>query len=97
MQFVNRRNRVDQRQQLGDTIDIRAGQDRGEWHVVCVGYDMALETRTCDREGLAQLFCPALTARNDDESAGGSINIHTSSPMISLLIFPISVIPWPHG
>ncbi len=29
-QSANRRNRVDQRQQLRDVVDVRAGQDRGE-------------------------------------------------------------------
>ena len=39
---MNRRNRVDQRQQLRDVVDVRAGQDRGERRAVGVGDDMVL-------------------------------------------------------
>lgn len=43
-QSANRRNRVDQRQQLRDVIDVRAGQDRGERRAVGVGDDVVLGT-----------------------------------------------------
>lgn len=43
-QSANRRNRVDQRQQLRDVIDVRAGQDRGERRAVRVGDDVVLGT-----------------------------------------------------
>lgn len=43
-QSANRRNRVDQRQQLRDVVDVRAGQDRGKRGAVSVGDDVVLGT-----------------------------------------------------
>ena len=43
-QSADRRNRVDQRQQLRDVVDVRAGQDRGERRTVGVGDDVVLGT-----------------------------------------------------
>lgn len=48
-QSANRWNCVDQRQQLRDAIDVRAGQDRGERRAVGVGDDVVLGTRSRDR------------------------------------------------
>lgn len=43
-QSANRRDRVDQRQQLRDVVDVRAGQDRGKRRAVGVGDDVVLGT-----------------------------------------------------
>lgn len=43
-QPANRRYRVDQRQQLRDVVDVRAGQNRGERGAVGVGDDVVLGT-----------------------------------------------------
>ncbi len=43
-QSANRRNRVNQRQQLCDIVDVRAGQDRGKRRAVGVGDDVVLGT-----------------------------------------------------
>lgn len=43
-QSANRRNRVDQRQQLRDGVDVRTCQDRGERGAVGVGDDVVLGT-----------------------------------------------------
>ncbi len=45
-QATNWRNRIDQRQQLRDVVDVRAGQDRGKRGAVGVGDDVALGTRS---------------------------------------------------
>lgn len=43
-QSADRPNRVDQRQQLRDVVDVRAGQDRGERCTVGVGDNVVLGT-----------------------------------------------------
>lgn len=63
-QSANRWNRVDQRQQLRDIVDIRAGQDHGERRAVGVGDDVVLGTRS---RAIGRVW-PAPTARIDDES-----------------------------
>lgn len=48
-QSANRRNRVDQRQQSRDVVDVRAGHDRGKRRAVDVGDDVVLGTGSRDR------------------------------------------------
>ncbi len=67
-QSANRRNRVDQGQQLRDVVDIRTGQDRGERRAVGVGDDVVLGTGARSIGGVWPSFWPAPTARIDDES-----------------------------
>jgi len=67
-QSANRRNRVDQRQQLRDVVDVGASQDRGERRAVGVGDDMVLGTGSCAISGVWPSFWPAPTARIDEES-----------------------------
>ncbi|KGV48945.1 hypothetical protein X900_3397 [Burkholderia pseudomallei BDU 2] len=67
-QSANRRNRVDQRQQLRDVIDVRADQDRGERRAVRVGDDVVLGTGSRSIGRVWPSFWPAPTARIDDES-----------------------------
>ncbi len=67
-QSADRRNRVDQRQQLRDVVDVRAGQDRGERRTVGVGDDVVLGTGSRATGGVWPSFWPAPTARIDDES-----------------------------
>lgn len=67
-QSANRRNRVDQRQQLRDVVDVRSGQDRGEREAVGVGDDVVLGigARTISR--IWPSCWPAPMARIDDDS-----------------------------
>ncbi|AJX32153.1 Uncharacterised protein [Burkholderia oklahomensis] len=67
-QSANRRNRVDQRQQLRDVVDVRPGQDRGERGAVGVGDDVVLGTGSRAIGRVWPSFSPAPTARIDDES-----------------------------
>ncbi|PFH12701.1 hypothetical protein BX604_7511 [Burkholderia sp. JKS000303] len=67
-QAVNRWNRVDQRQQLRNIVDVRASQDRGEQCAVGVGDKVMLGTGSCAIGGVRAGFWPAPTARIDDES-----------------------------
>ncbi|AIO65629.1 hypothetical protein DM82_358 [Burkholderia oklahomensis] len=67
-QSANRRNRVDQRQQLRDIVDVRPGQDRGERGAVGVGDDVVLGTGSRAIGRVWPSFWPAPTARIDDES-----------------------------
>jgi hypothetical protein len=49
----DRRNRVEERQELGDIVAVAAGEGDGEWGSVPVDYQMVLGTGTCavDRRG----------------------------------------------
>jgi hypothetical protein len=67
-QAANRWNRVDQRQQLGEVVDVRAGQDRGERGAVGIGDDVVLGTGSRAIGRVWPSFWPAPTARIDDES-----------------------------
>ncbi|KGC40874.1 hypothetical protein DO66_2664 [Burkholderia pseudomallei] len=67
-QTANGRNRVDQRQQLRDVVDVRAGQDRRERRAVGVGDDVVLGTGSRAIGRVWPSFWPAPTARIDDES-----------------------------
>lgn len=67
-QSANWWNRVDQRQQLRDVVDIRASQDRGERRAVGIGDDVVLGTGSRSIGRVWPSFWPAPTARIDDES-----------------------------
>ncbi len=67
-QATNRRNRVDQRQQLRDVVDVGASQDRSERRPVGVGDDVVLRTGSRAIGRVGPSFWPAPTARIDDES-----------------------------
>lgn len=67
-QAANRWNRVDQRQQLRNIVDVGASQDRGERCAVGVGDDVVLGAGSRTISGVRASFWPAPTARTDDES-----------------------------
>lgn len=67
-QSANRWNRVDQRQQLRDVVDVRVGQDRGKRRAVGIGDDVVLRTGSSAIGRVWPSFWPAPTARIDDES-----------------------------
>jgi hypothetical protein len=62
---ADRRNRVDQREQLGDVVPVRAGQPRDERNPLAVSEKRDASTRPCgDRQGSLQFF-PPRSARRD--------------------------------
>ncbi len=65
---ANRRNCINERQQLRDIVGVRAGQDRDDGNAVGVYEDVALGTRARTTRGVRACFSPAPTARTDDES-----------------------------
>lgn len=67
-QSANRRDRIDQWQQLRDVVDVRSGQDRGKRRAVGVGDDVVLGTGSRAIGRVWPGFWPAPTARIDDES-----------------------------
>ncbi|KIS47703.1 hypothetical protein NP88_3852 [Burkholderia cepacia] len=67
-QPTNWRNRIDQRQQLRDIVNVRAGQDRRERRAIGVGDDVVLRTWSRAIGGVWPSFWPAPTARIDEES-----------------------------
>lgn len=65
---ANRWDGVNQWQQLGDIVAIRAGQDRADRNAIGVYEDVVLGTWTRAIRGVRASFSPAPTARTDDES-----------------------------
>lgn len=65
---ANRRNGIDERQQLGDVVSVRAGQDRADGNAFCVDEDVVLGTGSRAIRGIRTRFSPAPTARIDEES-----------------------------
>jgi len=65
---TNRRDSVDQRQQLGDIVAVCAGDDRADWNAVRVYEDVVLGAWSCAIGGVWPSFWPAPTARTDEES-----------------------------
>ncbi len=57
-QSAHRWNRVNQRQQLRDVVDVRAGQDRGKRRAVGVGDDVVLGTGARAIGGFGPVFGP---------------------------------------
>lgn len=65
---ANRRNCINERQQLRDVVGVRAGQDRDDRNAVGVYEDVVLGTGSRTIRGVRASFSPAPTARTDDES-----------------------------
>lgn len=64
----DRRDGIDQRQQLGDVVTVRAGQYHADRHPVCVYEDVVLRTWARTIREVRPSFSPAPTAHTDDES-----------------------------
>jgi hypothetical protein len=64
----NRRDGVDQRQQLRDIVAIRAGHDDADRNAVRVYEDVVFGSWSCAIGGVWPSFWPAPKARTDDES-----------------------------
>ena len=62
------RDRVDERQQLGNVVAIRANQDGTDGDAIGVDEDVMLRTWSRAIGGVRASFSPAPTARTDDES-----------------------------
>ena len=65
---ANRRNRVNQRQQLSDVVAVCARQGHADRHPVGIYEDVMFGTRSRAIRGVRPSFSPAPTARTDDES-----------------------------
>ncbi|CAG4923150.1 hypothetical protein R52603_05138 [Paraburkholderia saeva] len=65
---ADRGNRVNERQQLGDIVAVRAGQDGADGNAIGVYEDMVLGTGSRAIRGVRASFSPAPTARTDEES-----------------------------
>ncbi len=65
---ADRRNRVDQRQQLRDVVAVRASQDGADGNAIGVYKDVVLETRSRAIRGVRACFSPTPTARTDEAS-----------------------------
>lgn len=65
---ANRRNRINERQQLGEVVAVRAGQDCTDGDAVGIDEDVVFGTGTRAIRGVRTSFSPAPTARTDDES-----------------------------
>lgn len=65
---ANRRNCINEWQQLRDVVGVRTGQDRDDRIAVGVNEDVVLGTGSRTIRGVRASFLPAPTARPDDES-----------------------------
>lgn len=65
---ADRRNGIDERQQLGNVIMVRSGQDCADRDAIGVYEDVVLGTWSPAIRGVRTSFSPAPTARTDDES-----------------------------
>jgi hypothetical protein len=65
---ADRGNRVDERQQLGDVVAVRAGQDGADGNAIGVYEDVVFGTGSRAIRGVRASFSPAPTARTDEES-----------------------------
>ena len=65
---TNRRDRIDERQQPGDVVSVRAGHDRADGTAVCVDEDVVLGTGSRTIRGVRASFSAAPTARTAEES-----------------------------
>ncbi|VVE59319.1 hypothetical protein PSP20601_05504 [Pandoraea sputorum] len=61
-------DRVDERQQLGDVVAVRAGQHCADGDAICIDEDVMLGTWSRAIRGVRARFLPASTARAEDES-----------------------------
>ena len=64
----NRRDRIDQCQQLGDIVPIRSRQSDGQRNAVGVGYQMVFRPLFAAIRGVGACFRPPKTARTEAES-----------------------------
>lgn len=64
---ANRRNGIDERQQLGEVVAVRAGQDGTDGDGICIDEDVMFGTGSRAIRGIRASFSPAPTARTDDE------------------------------
>jgi hypothetical protein len=65
---ANRRNGIDERQQLGGVVAVRAAQDGADGNAVRVNEDVVSGTGSRAIRGVRVRFSPAPTARTDEES-----------------------------
>lgn len=65
---ADRRDGIDQRQQLSDIVTVRSGQYQANRYPVGVYEDVVLRTWARTIRGVRPSFSPAPTARTDDES-----------------------------
>jgi hypothetical protein len=65
---ANRRNGIDERQQLGDVVAVRAAQDGTDGDAIRIDEDVMFGTGSRAIRGVRASFSPAPTARTDDES-----------------------------
>jgi hypothetical protein len=65
---ADRRDGIDQRQQLGNVVTVCTGQDHADRHPVGVYEDVVLRTWARAIRRVRPSFSPAPTARTDDES-----------------------------
>jgi hypothetical protein len=65
---ANRRNRINQRQQLSDVVAVCPRQGHADRHPVGIYEDVMFGTRSRAIRGVRPSFSPAPTARTDDES-----------------------------
>jgi hypothetical protein len=65
---ANWRDRVDERQQLGNVVAIRASQDGTDGDAIGVDEDVMLRTWSRAIGGIRASFSPAPTARTEDRS-----------------------------
>jgi hypothetical protein len=64
----NRRNRIDERQQLGDVVAVLSGQGRTDGDAIGIDEDVMFGTGSRAIRGVRASFSPAPAARTDDES-----------------------------
>jgi hypothetical protein len=64
---ANRRNGIDERQQLGDVVAVRAGEDGTDGDAIRIDEDVMFGTGSRAIRGVRTSFSPAPTARADDE------------------------------
>jgi hypothetical protein len=65
---ADRLNGIDERQQLGNVVAVRAGQDGTDGDAIRIDKDVMLGTGSRAIRGVRASFSPAPTARTDDES-----------------------------
>ena len=65
---ADRGNRVDERNELSDVVDVRGGQDRREWDALAISDDMMHRARLASIGGIQARFFPPCTARTEELS-----------------------------
>lgn len=90
---ANRRNGIDERQQLSDVVAVRACQDCTDGDAICIDEDVMLRTGSRAIRGVRASFSPAPTARTDDESTAAR---EKSSWPASRSFASSNSCSWPH-